>query len=334
MQKKIFISGLLLFLMVNVYNQDFFFSQFYASPLNLNPALTGLSKGDMRVALNYRDQNQSLVPYSTYSGSFDMKILRATLDKDAAAFGMSFVKDDLNNNALSTLYAVGGMAYHFALNNDMTHYLAFGFQGGILQRQINMDELSFPNQWTIQSFYDPTISHGLDVANDQTMIIDMNAGMFWYHFLSDNSSVFAGFSAFHMLEPQESVFENDEALARKYIIHGGSRMQVGEQVFLIPNFMFMQQNSARQIAAGTNMEYLFPESDFLISFGAWYRYYNHSVITNLGIGIKNINLGVSYDIFSQVQSISETRGGLEFSLIYSPKLKNVIKIENNPGTSY
>jgi len=36
--------------------QDPHFSQFYAAPLYLNPALAGTSAGNYRVGVNYRDQ--------------------------------------------------------------------------------------------------------------------------------------------------------------------------------------------------------------------------------------------------------------------------------------
>ncbi|MEC7159268.1 MAG: type IX secretion system membrane protein PorP/SprF, partial [Bacteroidota bacterium] len=35
-------------------SQDIHFSQYYASPLTLNPALTGLHGGDFRAVVNYR----------------------------------------------------------------------------------------------------------------------------------------------------------------------------------------------------------------------------------------------------------------------------------------
>ena len=55
--KKRFHFFILLLLVTDVVSaQDPSFSQFFASPLTLNPALTGKFNGDLRVAGNYRNQ--------------------------------------------------------------------------------------------------------------------------------------------------------------------------------------------------------------------------------------------------------------------------------------
>ena len=57
--------------------QDPNFSQFFASPLTLNPALTGKFDGDFRFAANYRNQWPSINnAYTTGTASFDMGILK------------------------------------------------------------------------------------------------------------------------------------------------------------------------------------------------------------------------------------------------------------------
>src|SRR3954471_19404848 len=57
----------------NIIAQDIHFSQFNRSPLNLNPANTGLFDGDFRFSGIHRNQWKSVtVPYKTFSGAFDM----------------------------------------------------------------------------------------------------------------------------------------------------------------------------------------------------------------------------------------------------------------------
>ena len=53
--------------------QDIHFSQFYSSPLNLNPALTGVMNSSVRLVGNYRNQWASVLKnnaFSTYSVSY------------------------------------------------------------------------------------------------------------------------------------------------------------------------------------------------------------------------------------------------------------------------
>src|SRR5437868_6623101 len=79
--------------------QDIHFSQYYASPLTLNPALTANINGMFRVAANYRNQwftipvLNSVAPYQTYQVSFDMPILRERLGNDGFGFGGMFYAD-------------------------------------------------------------------------------------------------------------------------------------------------------------------------------------------------------------------------------------------------
>ena len=57
--------------------QDIHFSQFYMSPLNLNPALTGVMNCNVRLVANYRNQWASVLKsnaFKTYSVSYDQRI--------------------------------------------------------------------------------------------------------------------------------------------------------------------------------------------------------------------------------------------------------------------
>ncbi|HNM24595.1 MAG TPA: type IX secretion system membrane protein PorP/SprF, partial [Saprospiraceae bacterium] len=48
-------------LAVAVQAQDIHFSQFYMSPLNLNPAMTGVMNCNHRIVANYRNQWSSIL---------------------------------------------------------------------------------------------------------------------------------------------------------------------------------------------------------------------------------------------------------------------------------
>ena len=74
MQKKrsLFTLALLISVISNSWGQDIHFSQFYAAPHTLNPALTGSFDGDWRFAGNYRNQWKSVTePFKTLALSAD-----------------------------------------------------------------------------------------------------------------------------------------------------------------------------------------------------------------------------------------------------------------------
>src|SRR5215471_7623011 len=70
------IVGMLL-LLRSAFAQDPSFSQFFSSPLNINPALTANINADWRVISNFRDQwIGPASPYATGTISYDRKILQ------------------------------------------------------------------------------------------------------------------------------------------------------------------------------------------------------------------------------------------------------------------
>ena len=90
--KKILLGvGASMMLATSAMAQDPHFTQYFASPLTLNPALTGLTQGDLRLAANYRSQWSSVSsnPYVTGTISFDMAAMKGTLDNgDAVGIGL------------------------------------------------------------------------------------------------------------------------------------------------------------------------------------------------------------------------------------------------------
>src|SRR5436190_23901181 len=104
---------------ISVNSQDFHFSQFYNSPLSLNPALTGIYDfgywgNDLRFVCNYRDQWRSIpsnylstpVPFKTTSFSSDAKIRSARyLDRDFIGVGIMFFSDKSGDLDFSTRQA-------------------------------------------------------------------------------------------------------------------------------------------------------------------------------------------------------------------------------------
>ncbi|MEZ4915768.1 MAG: type IX secretion system membrane protein PorP/SprF [Chitinophagales bacterium] len=102
--------------------QDIHFSQYYASPLTLNPALTGKFDGLWRVNAIYRDQYRNAVsnnplPYMTPSFSVDFSLLKNKLKTDALGVGAMVFYDKVGG--LNTLKAGGKLYYHMVLDKTI-----------------------------------------------------------------------------------------------------------------------------------------------------------------------------------------------------------------------
>ncbi|HEU0065301.1 MAG TPA: type IX secretion system membrane protein PorP/SprF, partial [Flavisolibacter sp.] len=89
--RKLLCSFIILAFGIGSHAQDPNFSQFFASPLTLNPALTGKFDGVYRVAINYRNQWPTINnAFTTATASFDAGILKGKIP-DFDQFGIGFM---------------------------------------------------------------------------------------------------------------------------------------------------------------------------------------------------------------------------------------------------
>src|SRR5690242_5850897 len=123
--------------------QDPNFSQFFASPLTLNPALTGKFDGVFRVAGNYRNQWPTINnAYTTYTASFDAGILRNRIPEiDQFGVGVMAFSDKAGGGVLQHNYFSFSAAYHKGLDENGYHQLGLGFQGTLVSKRLDVSGL-------------------------------------------------------------------------------------------------------------------------------------------------------------------------------------------------
>ena len=124
--------------------QDIHFSQFYLSPLNLNPAMTGVMNCNVRLVANYRNQWSSVLKanaFNTYSVSYDQRI--AVGRYDFFGIGGSFVGDSAGESDFSTIQGKLSLSYAKKMGGyrAKSHYLSFGADVGITQTSVDFQNL-------------------------------------------------------------------------------------------------------------------------------------------------------------------------------------------------
>ena len=97
--KKNILAIILVFAIVVAKAQDPHFSQFFASPLTINPALTGNANSDLRVFTNYRQQwLGNTTSYNTGTLSIDSRLFKEQLgEKRVLGIGGFFMSDQSLN---------------------------------------------------------------------------------------------------------------------------------------------------------------------------------------------------------------------------------------------
>ena len=139
--------------------QDPRLSQFYAAPLQMNPAMIGLFEGRYRFVANYRELYPAILdnnPYRTLAASFDMRFRMQ--NDDYIGLGVSALRDEVGqanfnrtnaNVGLSFLKQLGGSRYR-----PYTQYLIAGAQVGFGQHGLNWQRLWFSEQFDSGGGYD------------------------------------------------------------------------------------------------------------------------------------------------------------------------------------
>src|SRR5271169_2047694 len=117
--------------------QDPNFSQFFASPLTLNPALTGKFDGVYRVAGNYRNQWPTINnAFTTATASVDFGVLKNRLPEiDQFGVGIMAFSDKSGNGVLQDNYGALSVAYHKGLDENGYNQIGAGFQGTFVNKR-------------------------------------------------------------------------------------------------------------------------------------------------------------------------------------------------------
>lgn len=306
--------------------QDYKFSQFYNSPLNLNPAFTGKINSLFRVVANYRIQylplQSSPTPYNTLSASADFGLLRDKLKGDIFGAGILFTND--RQTSIRSNVAMVSLAYHKSLGKNKNHYLSVGTQIGFTQRTLD-NNLIFANQFdTINNFFNTRWPNYENFATGKYFKPNLNLGLFWSSNFNKMLGAYAGVSIFNILKPKDTFFKSDNERAMRFNAHAGLFIDINRFVLISPNGMYMFQAKAQQWIAGSSFSFNLSGKQepykTAISTGFWYDG-NGAVIASAGVSFLGLQIGVSYDatIKKDLSKAVKSFGALEASIIYTGK---------------
>jgi type IX secretion system PorP/SprF family membrane protein len=318
--KKILLSSFIIILSLSAFAQDPHFSQFFASPLTLNPAFTGKFDGEWRLAVNHRDQWPSIPKaYVTTSGSFDMGIMKAKLPEgDVFGIGVSGLSDASANSQLKLNYGSLSLSYHKALDEDGYNTIGAGFQGTFSSLVLNQGNLTFESMLQQNGFTDLSKKEVLTNGTNQNYL-DLNAGVLFSGSSNGSNNYYAGVSVYHINRPTVGFISTNYQLASRVTIHGGGTIPVSDLLNFNGSIIHQRQAKASETTLGGALSYnvngdeVKPSNVFV---GTWVRF-NDAVIPYVGLEVGGLRIGASYDInISSLKTATSSRGGSEFSLIY------------------
>lgn len=314
--------------------QDPRFSQYYASPWNLNPALNGVFNGSWRATVNYRDQWGSFlspVPFRTYAAAFEHR-LQVGYGDDYASFGIGAMHDEAGTARFSQDKVHLGGAFLKQLSGgrrQADHYLSAGAQLGFGQNSIDWGKLWFSRQFDANSETPNTsLSNNEPNTNaDSKRYLDFNAGILWYAVFENEGFFYLGGAMHHLNRPKISLVADDnETLYTRTTGHIGGQFPLNETFSLLPSALVMAQGPAFETDLGLNIRYSNNDlNELALRAGAWARVGNKldkglqtDAVTVVGmLELSRWMLGLSYDItVSSLTQANNSRGAFEVSLTY------------------
>ena len=295
--------------------QDPVFSQFYLSPLQLNPGLAGLTE-DPRFAANYRNQFPGFNnAYRTYALSYDQFFPGIN-----SGAGLWLLSDDAGDGILKTLKAAGIFAYQLELNDQLS--AKTGIEIGIVQSTLNWDQLIFGDQI---DDYSGTISPGglpfptEETAPDKNKVIyaDLGIGTIVY-----TNTIYGGIAVRHLNRPDPDFLSINSGLSpripMRWTFHAGAELPLFSNVFnrtlsinISPSISLVRQGPFSQLNGGATID------AELLTFGLHYRMSSgksEALIASIGFRTNQLRLGYSFDY--TVSGFPANGGTHEVGIVY------------------
>lgn len=320
MKKLICYYITLCFCLLSASAQDPNFSQFFASPLTLNPALTGKFDGLFRVAGNYRNQWPTINnAYTTATISFDAGILANRIAEiDQFGVGIMAFTDKAGNGVLQNNYLALSTAYHKGLDENGYHQIGAGFQGTYLNKRLDVANLKLEDMLQSDGFTGVT-SESFSSRQISVSYFDVNAGLLYTGTTNGQNNFYLGASVYHLNRHKETYLKGEYYLLPRLTVQAGGMVPAGEY-----NSFHFSANHSRQAGATNTIiggAYALnlsadESSSTNLYLGSWYRF-GDAVIPYIGLEFGEFHIGATYDVnASGLKPASNLRGGAELSLIY------------------
>lgn len=298
--------------------QDPQFSQYFSSPLTLNPAFTGYYEGKYRLSTNFRNQWLGAGdPFTTATIGFDTRILTSKLQNNLLGVGVNLMGDRTATGTYNSNYASLSAAYHQSLDEEGNQHIGVGFQGNFGTRSLDYNRLPYNAQFSSRGF-DLSLDNTENFVSRNASYYDFNLGLM-YNYLRDRKRIYFGASYYHVNQPSITFLGNDfYVLPGRISVHSGASFLVGQQGEVMLSGLYMNQGGVPNTTIGVGYGYSPVEQDDNRVFyaGLYYRH-KDAVYPYFGVLYNNIRIGLSYDVNTTgIQLGSKRNRSFELSLVY------------------
>ncbi|HMC96815.1 MAG TPA: PorP/SprF family type IX secretion system membrane protein [Flavobacteriales bacterium] len=291
--------------------QDGQLAQYDAAPQMLNPALTGMyENADFRMTSNVRSQWNSLSSsFLTTGFAYDISMNKR--------YGTGIYLSNYNMAGIMNTFQFGASGAYNVSDSKAHHTLSVGMNLGLIYKKVNDQQLLWDAQYA-DGYFNSDLPSGESIMKGSRLMPELSLGTA-YRSMDPRKRVnpFGNFALFHITTPDESILRTEKSdLPIRYSVNGGVRVQLVEDVYLIPMGLYMKQGADQQINVGMLGEVGIMGSVYSAVFGGSYRL-KDAIIVQAGLKHKNAMYRFSYDVnVSPLQTYTHKNGAFEFSIMY------------------
>jgi type IX secretion system PorP/SprF family membrane protein len=313
--QRLFILLFILVPLISLSQTDPHFSQYYHYTSAINPAMTGIMNGSVRLSAIYRNQWNSISrPFETpgiqaeVSTNRNLNFGASVMSQQAGDGGFRYTQSHLSINYTGIRWGI-----------NEQHHLSVGIQAGFIQRSFEPSKLRLGDQWVPGIGYNPNLSSNDIFPVRNSLVPDISTGIFYFNDDPDKTILpFFGAAAFHLNQPADPFVTSNDLpyIPVRYVLQGGLQIQTeNENILFTPHVIYMQQGTALNVIAGGQMS-MYVNDDTRFLAGAYYRW-NDAITPFAGLAYNRMTLGVSYDVTTSALSrFVNGTGSFEISLSY------------------
>jgi type IX secretion system PorP/SprF family membrane protein len=319
--KKRLLVAITMFICLYSQAQDPHFSQYFTSPMTLNPALIGKGIADWRALANFRSQwwgSTDAAPFTTFTASLEKNFRSGIEGKSVFGLGVSMLSDRSNSGLLQNNFFTMGAAYNIALDGKGNELLGVGIEGTYANRMVDAGKFQFQSQFGSMGFQRSSPS-GDPVSILSNHYWDVNVGLHYSAVYPVSKWGYQlGVAVYHTGTPQEGVFSSTTySIARRVSLQGGLVFYLnnGDEVNISAINESQGQNSIFTLGGvyKTSIKSGAIES---LHLGLWNRF-RDALYPYIGIESKNWLIGVSYDVInSEIRNSYNSVQSMEFSFAW------------------
>ncbi|NNK90763.1 MAG: PorP/SprF family type IX secretion system membrane protein [Saprospiraceae bacterium] len=302
--------------LIDLSGQDLHYSQFFNSPLNFNPGLTGVFNGDQRYQLNYRRQWQNVpVDYISADIAADFKIRSRNSDNFVGVGGL--INYDKAGDLNLKLTEFNGMA-SYSLVLDQNNIITPGVSVSFLQRSFDQEGARTGSQWDGLA-YNPTFPAEF-IGEESISYLDFGAGVNYRYQASTRTYLDIGVAIHHINGPKDKFSPNGVYDSKRpQLISAGvmTNFRISKDLDILINGLYAKQDAYNEIVANVQAKvYLSKVKDKALYLGIGYRD-GDAWYPMIAFDYGQVYGAFSYDMnISDFDIATDGRGGPEISLRY------------------